>query len=337
MQVNEDLYNILGINRDASPDEIKKAYRSLSKVHHPDKGGDEEMFKKISHAYDILSDPNKKSNYDQFGDANGQQHNPFGDGFNVNDIFSQFFGGNNQHQQVRKQKGSDLRINLLITLEEIFSGTKKTFTYKRNDKCNECDGVGGTDQQTCDQCNGHGVINHIQRTPFGAFQTTSTCPKCQGSGKMVKHTCKKCHGSGINQKDETIEIDIPRGVFDGEMMAMRGKGQYIKNGVSGDLIIIVTEKPHDIFKRNGNDLIQKIKLPYEDLVLGNTLDINTIDKKIRINLKPGSQVGEILRIGGKGLVRDGKVGDMLIELSMDVPTNPSEEYKNKIKELKNIK
>ena len=337
MQVKEDLYNILGVNRDASPDEIKKAYRSLSKVHHPDKGGDEEMFKKISHAYDILSDSNKKANYDQFGDSNGQQGNPFGGGFNANDIFSQFFGGNQQQNNFRQQKGSDLRVNISLTLEEIYSGVKKTFTYKRNCQCDECKGVGGTEQQTCDQCNGHGVVNNIQRTPFGTFQSTSTCSKCQGSGKIVKNTCKKCSGSGINQKDETIEIDIPKGISDSEMMSMRGKGQYIKNGVHGDLIIIITEKPHDKFKRNGIDLIQKIKLPYEDLVLGNTIDIDTIDKKIRITIKPGSQIGEILRVSGKGLIRDGRIGDMLIELSLDIPTNPSEEYINKINDLKNIR
>ena len=141
----------------------------------------------------------------------------------------------------------------------------------------------------------------------------------------------------VNQKDETIEIDIPKGISDSEMMSMRGKGQYIKNGVHGDLIIIITEKPHDKFKRNGIDLIQKIKLPYEDLVLGNTIDIDTIDKKIRITIKPGSQIGEILRVSGKGLIRDGRIGDMLIELSLDIPTNPSEEYINKINDLKNIR
>jgi molecular chaperone DnaJ len=329
--MSKDYYNILGIGRDANETDIKKAYRKLSKEYHPDLNPEnkeaEEKFKDIAEAYSILSDKEKKLNYDRFGSADGRT-NPF-EGMNMNDIFSSFYGNTRK----RTIKGGDIRINIGLTLEEMFSGIDKKIIYRKLSKCGGCEGTGG-ETINCPTCNGLGVINQIQSTPFGKIQSTIQCHNCNGSGNVITKKCNSCDGNGVQKVETPFDFTIPQGIMDGEAMRVFGMGNAIKNGVEGDLLINIVEKSHDKFKRVGLDLHQKVNLTYKDLVLGNdSVEIDTMDNKIRFKIKEGTKVGSILRVPGKGFTREGKTGDMILETWLDIPTNLSEEEKEKIKSL----
>ena len=335
--MSKDYYNILGVNKDANESEIKKSYRKLSKKYHPDVNPDnkeaEDKFKEIAEAYSVLSDSEKRSNYDRFGSADGRG-NPFGD---MDDIFSQFFGGGNpfggRQRQSRRRKGNDIRVNIKLSLEDLYSGVNKKIKYRKTNKCSECNNTGG-ESTKCTTCNGQGVINQVQNTPFGRIQNTVMCSNCQGSGEMLVKPCSSCGGNGTKLGEVEYEFEIPKGLMDGEMLRVSGMGNAIKKGVDGDLIINVVEIPHDKFRRVGNDIHQTINLTYKDLVLGNeNVQIDTMDGKIKIKIKKGTDIGTMLRIPTKGFVRGNEKGDMLLEVWLDIPKEVSKEDEEKINSL----
>jgi molecular chaperone DnaJ len=341
--MSKDYYSILGVDKGADEKEIKKSYRKLSKQYHPDVNPDdktaEEKFKEIADAYSVLSDPQKKSNYDQFGSADG---NPYGggdpfSGGGMGDIFDQFFGGGQRRSQFRKPRGRDLRVTLHLTLEEIYSGVEKKIKYKHMKKCGSCDGEGG-ETHICNQCNGSGTVSQIINTPIGRMRQDVECPTCSGKGKILKSTCGVCNGKGGEIVEENLDITIPKGVHDGQMMQSRGGGDFIRGGVAGDLIVQIVETPHEKFVRNGDDLLHKLKIPYHTLVLGGPMEVETIDGKIRINIKEGTEIGENLRVPGKGLYNTNNPhkGDLIIETWLEVPKKISKEHREKVENLKEV-
>ena len=337
--MGKDYYEILGVSKDANESDIKKSYRKLSKQYHPDLNPNnkeaEEKFKDIAEAYSVLSDSEKRSNYDRFGSADGRG-NPFG-GMDMDDIFYSFFGGGNPfgggQRQKRRRKGNDIRINIKVSLEDLFNGVHKKIKYRKNNKCSDCNNTGG-ETSKCTSCNGRGVVNQIQNTPFGRVQNTVICSNCQGSGEILIKACNSCGGNGVKLGEVEYEFDIPRGLMDGEMLRVNGMGNAIKNGIDGDLIINLVEIPHEKFRRVGNDIHQTVNLTYKDLVLGNdNVQIDTIDGKIKIKIKRGTNVGTMLRIPDKGFVRGNETGDMLIEVWLVIPKEVSKEEEEKINGL----
>ena len=330
-----DYYEVLGLNKSASVGEIKKAYRKLAKEHHPDKGGDENLFKEISEAYEVLSDENKKSRYDQFGhsDNNMGNHEDMFSGFN--DMFSQFF----RQKQNRERFGDNLTLTVKLTLEEIFEGVKKKYNYNRNVSCSDCSGHGGADSTQCPSCNGTGQTRRVNRTPFGFMEEITDCNVCNGTGKTFKTACNTCGGNGVNKKQEFIEVDVPAGIHNGMSFVMKGKGNAIKSGKEGDLIVNIIELPHKDFIRNGNDLKLNLKLQYHQLVLGDKVDINTIEgNAIRIPISEYSKIGQNLRVPFKGLkeMNTGKRGDLIVNLDIDMPTKLDDDVKAVIIDLKEV-
>lgn len=337
--MSKDYYEILGVSKDANETDIKKSYRKLSKQYHPDLNPNnkeaEEKFKDIAEAYSVLSDSEKRSNYDRFGSADGRG-NPFG-GMDMDDIFSSFFGGGNpfggRQRQNRRRKGNDIRINIQVSLEDLFNGVHKKIKYRKNNKCSDCNNTGG-ETSKCTSCNGQGVVNQVQNTPFGRIQNTVMCSNCQGSGEMLVKPCNSCGGNGVKLGEVEYEFDIPRGLMEGEMLRVNAMGNAVKNGIDGDLIINFVEIPHEKFRRVGNDIHQTIKLTYKDLVLGNdNVQIDTMDGKIKFKIKKGTDVGTMLRIPTKGFVRGNETGDMLLEVWLDIPKEVSKEDEEKINSL----
>jgi molecular chaperone DnaJ len=315
-------YDVLGVPKNATSDDIKKAYRKLAKEFHPDKNqGDkvaEEKFKEISEAYEFLSDSNKKSNYDRFGD---------------NHQFSQMF--NRNRPSVRF--GNDITITLKLTLEEIYTGVKKTYEYSRLVSCTDCNGHGGHDVHDCPDCNGTGIKINVYQTPIGYVQQESACRTCNATGKNYTKPCKTCEGKGVVKQEETIDVDVPYGVVDGMVFIMQGKGNGVKSGSEGDLHIKIMEIQNKTFIRNGSDLKMLIKLSFDQLVLGDKVEIDTIEgTKIRITVPEGSDVGSNLRIPSKGLKPFGKEtrGDVIITLGVDIPKNINDNVREAINKLK---
>jgi len=337
----KDYYEVLGVDKKVDDPTLKKAYRKLSKKYHPDVTPDdpqaEEKFKEVAEAYDVLSNKEKRQNYDMYGSATGGG-NPFGGGgnFNMDDIFNSFFGGGNPFgggRAQQKRRGGDIRVNIRVTLDDIFKGTHKKIKYKRKEECKTCNTTGGK-HNPCNQCKGRGVVNQIHSTPMGRIQNTVHCPSCGGKGKIITTPCNTCKGQGVNPNEEILEFNIPQGIMDGEVLALRGKGNAIQDGICGDLLVNIIEIPHEKFRRTGLDIHQRINLHYKDLVLGSPAELETLDGKIRINVKKGTAVGHILRVPNKGLRRDNQQGDMLIEVWLEIPQNLSEEEKKIISQIK---
>jgi molecular chaperone DnaJ len=330
-----DYYEVLGLNKNATPDEIKKSYRKLAKEHHPDKGGDENLFKEISEAYGVLSDDGKKSRYDQFGHAGDNRGNP-DDMFNgFNDIFGQFF----KQRQNNERVGENMSLTIKLTLEEIFEGVRKKYNYSRTVSCSDCSGHGGSEPQECPSCKGVGQIKQVTRTPFGFMENISDCQVCSGTGTTFKIQCNTCSGSGLTKKQELVEVEVPSGVQEGMAFVMSGKGHGVKNGRAGDLIIRISELPHKTFSRNGSELRLNLKLQYHQLVLGDKVDVNTIEGAlIRIPVLEYSKVGQNLRIPFKGLreLNTDKRGDLIVTLDVDIPTKLDDDVKSAIIDLKKI-
>ena len=348
-----DLYNILGIDRNAKDDQIKSAYRKLSKKYHPDinKSPDaEEKFKEIASAYETLSDPNKKANYDRFGTGGnpfgGGGGNPFGGhGFSMEDIFQNFgdiFGGNpHSRQQKRQARGSDLRMKVVLNIDEILKGAVKKLKYKRNIKCTPCNGKGGTDVVDCLVCNGQGQRIVVQNTPFGQMRTQSTCPDCQGSGKQIKHRCSSCKGDGTTLEDQVVDVEIPAGVSNGMQLSMQGFGNDIRDGVSGDLYIIVEEAQDFSFKREVNNIIVEKTISVIDAICGAHIKVSTPHGEIPVYIEPGTEHGSSIRIGSKGIpdINYG-MGDLYIRISIKIPKNIELDEKfvlEKLKDSRNFK
>jgi len=340
-----DYYDVLGVTKSASADEIKKAYRKLAIKYHPDKNpGDkvaEENFKEAAEAYEVLSNPEKRQRYDHYGHAGvgGAAGGGYGGGMNMEDIFSQFgdifggggspfesfFGGGQQRGGKRVAKGTNLRIKVKLTLEEIANGTEKKIKVNKQVTCKTCDGTGAKDSSsinTCKTCGGSGAVRRVTNTILGQMQTTSTCPTCNGSGQQITSKCTSCHGEGTLRGEETITINIPAGVSDGMQLSMSGKGNAAPNGgIPGDLIILIEETPHETLKREGNNVVYDLHVSIVDAALGFSAEVPTIDGKAKIKIEPGTQSGKLLRLKGKGIpeINSYHRGDEIIHVNIWTP------------------
>ena len=364
-----DYYEVLGVDKNVNADDLKKAYRKLALKYHPDRNpGDkaaEEKFKEAAEAYDVLSDPEKRKKYDQFGFNMGPQGFPGGGeggfggfhtgGFSMEDIFAQFgdiFGGGGfggfggaagmgggRRTRPRQRRGSDLRIRVKMTLEEIATGTTKTLKIPTYVKCEHCNGTGAKDGvafATCHTCHGTGVINRIQQTPFGAMQSEAVCPDCDGQGKTITERCTYCNGQGVERKDVTVSFKIPAGVEDGMTLTMRGKGNApAHGGVNGDLLVVIEEIKHPELIRDGNDVIYNLMLDIPTATLGGKVEVPTITGRVRLTIQPGTQPGKILRLRGKGLPGENGQGDELINVMVYIPEKLSDGERSAIQSLQN--
>lgn len=360
--MKRDYYEVLGVDKTASAEEIKKAYRKAAIQFHPDKNPDdkasEEKFKEAAEAYDILGNADKKARYDQFGHsatgsgAAGGNYGGYesygGGGFSMDDIFERFgdifgghFGGSQRGGSQRVNRGSDLRVKVRLTLSEIVNGTTKKLKIKKQIKCDQCDGTGAYDSSsfsTCSTCGGSGHTTQIINTMFGRTQATVTCPTCEGTGKIITKRCTKCGGSGTTLSEEVVEIQIPAGVGEGMQLSVAGKGNAARNGgVNGDLLVLIEEEQHKELEREGNDLIYNLKLNVADAIIGESIEIPTVDSKVKIKIEPGTQAGKVLRLRGKGVpdVNGYTTGDLLVVIDIYIPTHISPAEKESLKKLQN--
>ncbi|MEG1839140.1 MAG: molecular chaperone DnaJ [Bacteroidaceae bacterium] len=364
-----DYYEVLEVEKNATPDAIKKAYRKKAIQFHPDKNPGnkeaEEKFKEAAEAYDVLSNPDKRARYDQFGHAgmSGAAGNggPFGGGFSegmsMDDIFSMFgdvfggrgggfsgfnggFGGGQQSQQ-RRFRGSDLRVKVKLNLKEIAAGAEKKFKVKKYVSCSHCHGTGAEGSEgttTCSTCKGSGSVIRNQQTILGTMQTRATCPTCGGEGKIIKNKCRECAGEGIVYGEEVVSVNIPAGVAEGMQVSMNGKGNAGKhNGVPGDLLIQIEEEHDSELIRDENDLIYNLLLSFPTAALGGTVEIPTIDNKVKVKIEPGTQPGKVLRLRGKGLPAVSGygygVGDLLVNISIYVPETLTKDEKTALEKM----
>ena len=357
-----DFYEILEVSKSASADEIKKAYRKKAIQFHPDKNpGDkqsEEKFKEAAEAYEILSDPQKRQRYDQYGHAGvggasgGGGFN--GGGMNMEDIFSHFgdifgghfggggfggFGGGQRGGGQRIRKGSDLRVKVKLTLAEIAVGVEKKIKVKKQVACSHCSGTGaeaGSSSTTCTTCNGQGRVTRVQNTILGQMQTAAECPTCNGEGKIIKDKCKHCSGEGVVREDEVITINIPAGVMEGMQLSVSGKGNAARRGgVNGDLLVLVEEEAHPELIRDENDLIYNLLLTVPMATLGGSIEVPTVEGKVKVTIAPGTQPGKVLRLRGKGLpsVNRYGTGDLLVNVGVYIPENLNKEEKTVMEKL----
>lgn len=356
-----DYYEILGVAKNASDDDIKKAYRKLAIKYHPDKNPDdkqaEEKFKEAAEAYEVLSNSEKRQRYNQFGHAGvngGASGGGFqGGGMNMDDIFSQFgdifggafggggFGGRSGGGR-RVSRGSNLRVKVKLNLSEIANGVEKKIKVNKFVGCKICNGSGAKNGQydTCRQCNGTGVVTRVQQTILGAMQTQTACNGCGGEGRIVRDKCNTCHGDGVVRDEEVISMNIPAGVADGMQLSMSGKGNAApRGGINGDLLIAIEEEEHPLLKREGNHLIYSLSVSIPNAILGTSVEIPTVENKVKIKIDPGTQGGKVLRLKGKGLpdINGYGKGDLLVEISVYTPTNLSNDEKRMIEQLKESK
>ncbi|MCZ2476582.1 molecular chaperone DnaJ [Aquirufa antheringensis] len=362
MAQKRDYYEILGVSKSASEDEIKKAYRKMAVKYHPDKNPDnkeaEEKFKEAAEAYEVLSNSQKKAQYDRFGHAGmgGAAGGGFGGGgMNMEDIFSQFgdiFGGGDESPfgsffnqgrgggGRRQRRGTDLRIKLKLNLEEIANGVEKKIKVKRHVACKSCSGNGsknGTDLKTCGTCQGSGQVRQVQQTMLGQMVTSSTCPHCSGEGKTVGAKCGDCFGEGRVLEEEIIPIKIPAGVSNDMQLSMSGKGNVPpRGGVAGDLLIVIEEEAHDLLHRDGNNVIYDLYVNFVDAALGTSVEVPTIGGKAKITLDAGTQSGKILRLKGKGIkeLNGYSIGDQLVHVNIWTPKQVSKEETELLEKLR---
>ena len=357
--MKRDYYEVLGVPKDASADVLKKAYRKLAMKYHPDKNpGDkeaEEKFKEAAEAYDVLSNEEKRRRYDQFGHAGvgGAGQGGFGGGMSMDDIFSQFgdifgsfggfsgFGGFGGGRSARRvNRGTNLRVKVKMNLQEIATGVEKKIKVKKYVACQHCNGTGAKDGKsysTCSTCKGSGQVTRVQNTILGAMQTTSTCPTCEGEGKIINEKCTFCNGEGVLMSEEVISINIPAGVGEGMQLSLSGKGNAARRGgVNGDLIVLIEEEEHPELVRDGNDLLYNVFIGYPEAVLGETVEIPTIEGKVKVKIEAGTQPGKILRLRGKGLpdVNGYGKGDLLAKVNVWIPKNLSKDEKKLVEKMK---
>lgn len=353
----KDYYKTLGVDKNASDDEIKRAFRKLAKQYHPDvnkEEGAQEKFKEIGEAYSVLSDSNKRKQYDQFGSAafdgtGGGGFSGFGGGgfsgfgfedFDLGDIFEQFMGGGTRRGRHTKRatKGDDVLVRIELTFEEAVFGCEKEFNINAKDKCDSCNGVGGHNSKTCPSCNGRGRVIQEQRTILGMFQTESTCTKCNGTGTVFETTCNTCRGNGNVLKKKTLKVRVPRGVDNGDQLRMPGKASVGMNGgPRGDVYIEFTIKEHPIYQRDGSDIYVKVPITITEAILGTKKEINTIQGKVKLEVAPGTQNGDKVKLRGKGIDDEKleKKGDTFVIYNVIIPTKLDKEQKKLIKSLDN--
>ena len=360
MAEKRDYYEVLGVAKNANADEIKKAYRKAAIKYHPDKNpGDkeaEEKFKEAAEAYDVLSNPDKRARYDQFGHAGmggaaGGGAGGFGGGFggfSMEDIFSQFgdifgghFGGGFRSSGGGRtvNRGSDIRVKVRLTLQEIAEGVTKKLKINKTVACDRCGGTGAKDSSsygTCTTCNGTGYVMTVQNTFFGRMQSQSVCPTCGGEGKIITAKCEKCGGEGTERGQEVIEIKIPAGVGEGMVLTVSGKGNAARHGgVNGDLQVLIEEEQHPELLRDGNDLIHNLNIPVTTALLGGSVEVPTVDGRAKIKIAPGTHAGKVLRLAGKGLpeVNGYGRGDELIVIDITIPDRLTKEEKRLVEQL----
>ncbi len=348
----KNYYEILGVEKGASKDEVKKAFRKLASKYHPDKKtGDEAKFKEISEAYAVLSDDKKRAEYDTYGrsyagGAQGGQWGGFQGGFgqggvefDINDIFENFgdiFGGGGRRAQ--EARGHDISVDIELTFKESVFGTKRTIQLSKNDTCESCDGTGGkkgAEMTMCTTCNGNGKIRETRQSILGQFATVKECSDCHGQGKIPKEKCPDCHGAGIKRSEDAIEINIPAGIQAGEMIRLPGKGEAIRNGMPGDLYVKIHVAQHGVIKRNGNNLESVLNVKLSDALLGSKYHVETLDGPVDIKIPAGVKHGEILRIKGKGVPMSGSSrGDFHVNVLVDMPQKLSRKAKKLIEDLR---
>lgn len=361
MAEKRDYYEVLGVQKNANADEIKKAYRKAAIKYHPDKNpGDkeaEEKFKEAAEAYDVLSNPDKRARYDQFGHAGmggaaGGGAGGFGGfgGFSMEDIFSQFgdifgghfgggFGGGFSSGGRRVNRGSDIRVKVKLTLEEIATGVTKKLKINKTVACGKCGGSGAKDANsyaTCSTCNGSGYVVRVENSFFGRVQTQGVCPTCGGTGKVITAPCDECKGEGTVRGQEVVEIAIPAGVGEGMALTVTGKGNAARQGgVNGDLQVLIEEVPHPDLIRDGNDLIHNLNITVTMALLGGTVEVPTVDGRAKIKIAPGTHAGKVLRLGGKGIpdVNGYGRGDELIVVDITIPSKLNAEEKRLVEQL----
>jgi len=359
MAQKRDYYEVLGISRNATAEEIKKAYRKKAIEYHPDKNpGDkdaEEKFKEAAEAYEVLGDANKRARYDQFGHAGvgGAAGGGFGGGMSMDDIFSQFgdiFGGHfggfggfggfgSQRAGRRTNRGSDLRVKVEVNLKEVLTGVEKKIKIKKYVACSHCNGNGsenGNSTSTCSTCHGSGVVTRVTNTILGQMQTTTTCPTCNGEGKTITKKCPHCNGEGIVSDEEIITIKIPAGVSEGMQLSMQGRGNAARRGgINGDLLVVIEEEEDPNLIRDENDVIYNLFLSFPTAALGGTVEVPTIDGVAKVKIDPGTQPGKVLRLRNKGLpsVNGFGTGDELVHVNVYVPENLTDKEKKLLSEM----
>lgn len=357
MSTKRDYYEVLGVDKNADAQALKKAYRKMAMKYHPDRNPDnkeaEEKFKEVNEAYEVLSDDTKRRTYDQFGHegVNGQggfgQGGFSGQGFGgfediFGDMFGDIFGGGFGGGRARRrgpERGADIRQDVNITFEEAAFGKKMSIKINRSEECSECHGSGakpGTSKKTCPTCNGAGEVRTVQRTPFGNIASSRTCSACNGEGEVVESPCNKCSGQGSTRKVKTIEVDIPAGIDDGQMIKLSGQGELgSKGGPRGDLYIVVNVKSHPLFTREGNDIYFDMPITFVQAALGDEIEVPTLDGKVKYTVPEGTQTGTVFRLREKGIprLRGNSRGDQYIKVVVDTPRKLNERQKDILREF----
>ena len=349
-----DYYEVLGISKGAGEDEIKKAYKKMARKYHPDLNPDdkvaEEKFKEVNEAYEILSDSQKRARYDQYGHAGVDPNFGAGGGFDggfdfgdLGDIFGSFFGGGfgggRRANPNAPQRGESIRMSLVLDFEEAAFGCEKSVTVDRYETCEHCHGSGcadGSTPEVCDQCHGTGQVQVRRQTPMGVFSTSSTCTKCGGKGKLIHDPCKQCHGAGVERKKKTIKASVPAGIDNGQTISVRGQGHAGRNGgPAGDLLITITVRPHELFRREGTSVLCEAPITFAQAVLGAELEIPTIDGKVKYDLPEGTQSGTTFRLKGKGVpdINGRGRGDQYVTVYIETPRNLNREQKEALKKF----
>jgi len=367
--MSKDFYKILGVDKNASGDEIKKAFRKLAHEHHPDKhGGSADKFKEANEAYSVLSDEKKRKQYDMFGSAGANMGGGYGQGagfnpsdfgfdfsgfnqggsqqggfedFDLGDIFGGMFGGGGNRQS-RARRGADISVDVDLPFSEAIFGVERTFRIHKTSVCSECSGSGakkGTKMKTCHTCAGKGKITEVKRSIIGTFQTSSVCGTCRGSGKEPEEKCSVCHGAGVSDRDQEIKVKIPSGLEDGETIRLSGGGEAVSGGQSGDLFIKVHVDEHSMWTKEGHNLTTNLEIKLSDALLGAISTIKTLDGEIFLKIPEGINNGEVLRVKGRGVPmtsrgRDGHRGDILVKIGITMPKKLSKDAKKTIEELK---
>ncbi|GMU74193.1 MAG: chaperone protein DnaJ [Candidatus Campbellbacteria bacterium] len=349
--MSKNYYDILGISRDASKDDIKKAFRTLAHKYHPDKkGGDEAKFKEINEAYTVLSDDSKRAEYDTYGRTfDGGQGgfsgfegfdfsqftNAGGFQFDLGDIFGDFFGGGGRG---KVRRGRDISIDVELSFKESIFGTERKVLITKNSVCATCKGSGakpGSGMEKCTTCDGKGKLKETKTSLFGTFATVTTCSHCFGRGETPKERCGKCRGEGITRAQQEVRVVIPSGIENGEMIRMTGEGEAIQNGTAGDLYVKVHVEPHPVFRKEGNDLIMSLPIKISDALTGTTVHLETLDGRIELSIPQGTKPNEVLRLKEKGVpYGEGKRGALLVRVTFAMPERLSKRAQELIEELK---
>jgi molecular chaperone DnaJ len=340
----KDYYKILGLEKGASDDEIRRAFRRLAQEHHPDKGGDQAKFKEINEAYQVLSDKTKRAQYDQFGQTfegmGGGAGGPFGGtggfgGFgdfdfgNINDIFGEMFGMGGGRRRT-ETRGRDIEMDMTLDFKEAAFGAEKVIELYKNDVCSRCGGKGaepGSEMVSCSRCDGRGQIRQVQRTILGNFETVSVCDACNGKGRVPKHKCSACNGAGIHRVAKKVKVEVPAGIADGETLKMQGEGEAVSGGRTGDLYINISVRPDRRWEREENNILSQVEIGFRDAALGSEVEVETIHGPVILKIPAGTQSGEVFRLRGKGIKSRRGTGDHLVTVIVKVPQKLTKKQK----------